>query len=141
MEHIFCNQCGHKNPTRSKFCSACGTALTLESETVAEDSEVERPITPPLPHEALCPVCKEADQTQKVSAIVAAQTTSSTASGYNFGAGSSYHVRGSNRSALAERLKKPTPPFHATAAADIVDKSGKVFMLLLRCFRSELRFS
>ncbi|MBF2064190.1 MAG: zinc-ribbon domain-containing protein [Calothrix sp. C42_A2020_038] len=25
--HIFCNQCGNKNPVHSKFCSNCGAKL------------------------------------------------------------------------------------------------------------------
>lgn len=26
---MFCNQCGHRNPPGSNFCSSCGAALTL----------------------------------------------------------------------------------------------------------------
>jgi zinc-ribbon domain len=25
--HIFCNECGHRNPASSKFCSNCGSKL------------------------------------------------------------------------------------------------------------------
>jgi pSer/pThr/pTyr-binding forkhead associated (FHA) protein len=28
---VFCNQCGHRNPPGSKFCSSCGAALNLAS--------------------------------------------------------------------------------------------------------------
>jgi hypothetical protein len=72
-----------------------------------------------------------ADQTQKVSAIVAAQTSSSSVSGYNYGTESSYYGRSSSHSALAEQLKKPSPPFHATVAASWLNKGGKVFMLVM----------
>jgi pSer/pThr/pTyr-binding forkhead associated (FHA) protein len=27
MAYVFCNQCGHRNPPESRFCSACGTVL------------------------------------------------------------------------------------------------------------------
>jgi len=27
LESVFCNRCGHRNPTGSKFCSSCGSAL------------------------------------------------------------------------------------------------------------------
>ena len=27
MAEVFCNQCGHKNPVGSNFCSSCGAAL------------------------------------------------------------------------------------------------------------------
>ncbi len=32
---MFCNQCGHRNPPGSNFCSSCGAALNL---TEVEDS-------------------------------------------------------------------------------------------------------
>jgi pSer/pThr/pTyr-binding forkhead associated (FHA) protein len=28
---VFCNQCGHRNPPGSNFCSSCGAALNLAS--------------------------------------------------------------------------------------------------------------
>jgi pSer/pThr/pTyr-binding forkhead associated (FHA) protein len=28
---VFCNQCGHRNPPGSNFCSSCGAALNLTS--------------------------------------------------------------------------------------------------------------
>jgi pSer/pThr/pTyr-binding forkhead associated (FHA) protein len=28
---VFCNQCGHRNPPGSNFCSSCGAALNLSS--------------------------------------------------------------------------------------------------------------
>ncbi len=34
-EYVFCNQCGHRNPPRSAFCSSCGSALdSLDDRTV-----------------------------------------------------------------------------------------------------------
>ncbi|MDO8364982.1 MAG: FHA domain-containing protein [Actinomycetota bacterium] len=27
MAYVFCNQCGHRNPPESSFCSSCGTVL------------------------------------------------------------------------------------------------------------------
>ncbi len=32
MTHVHCNQCGHRNPTGSNFCSSCGAILELEEE-------------------------------------------------------------------------------------------------------------
>ena len=32
MSYVFCNQCGHRNPPASAFCSACGTVLDLVSD-------------------------------------------------------------------------------------------------------------
>jgi pSer/pThr/pTyr-binding forkhead associated (FHA) protein len=29
---VFCNNCGHRNPTGAKFCSSCGAALEQNSE-------------------------------------------------------------------------------------------------------------
>ena len=78
-----------------------------------------------------CPKCDMPDQTQKVSAIVAAQTSFSRVSGYNYRTDSSYYGRSSSRSDLAEQLQKPLPPFHATVAASVLNKGGKVFMLVM----------
>ncbi len=34
-EYVFCNQCGHRNPPSSTFCSSCGSALdTLDDRTI-----------------------------------------------------------------------------------------------------------
>ena len=27
MAYVFCNQCGHRNPPESGFCSSCGSVL------------------------------------------------------------------------------------------------------------------
>ena len=32
MSTVFCNQCGHRNPAGSNFCSSCGSALELGGE-------------------------------------------------------------------------------------------------------------
>jgi len=40
---VFCNQCGHRNPPGSKFCSSCGAALDLAS---GEDTTMTHVVTP-----------------------------------------------------------------------------------------------
>lgn len=36
MSFVFCNQCGHRNPPESAFCSACGAALEpLDEHTIS----------------------------------------------------------------------------------------------------------
>ncbi len=32
MSYVFCNQCGHRNPPESVFCSACGSTLDLPAD-------------------------------------------------------------------------------------------------------------
>lgn len=32
MAYVFCNQCGHRNPPTSSFCSSCGSALDLQDD-------------------------------------------------------------------------------------------------------------
>ncbi|MFV0306641.1 MAG: FHA domain-containing protein [Desertimonas sp.] len=32
MAYVFCNQCGHRNPPSSSFCSSCGSALDLQDD-------------------------------------------------------------------------------------------------------------
>jgi hypothetical protein len=32
MSDLFCNQCGHRNPSGSNFCASCGAALTVPGE-------------------------------------------------------------------------------------------------------------
>jgi hypothetical protein len=32
MAYVFCNQCGHRNPPQSGFCSACGSVLDHPAE-------------------------------------------------------------------------------------------------------------
>ena len=32
MAYVFCNQCGHRNPPASSFCSSCGSALDLKDD-------------------------------------------------------------------------------------------------------------
>jgi FHA domain/zinc-ribbon domain len=35
MAYVFCNQCGHRNPPESSFCSSCGTVLDrLDDHTI-----------------------------------------------------------------------------------------------------------
>jgi pSer/pThr/pTyr-binding forkhead associated (FHA) protein len=34
-DYVFCNQCGHRNPPDSNFCSSCGSALdSLQDRTI-----------------------------------------------------------------------------------------------------------
>ena len=40
---MFCNQCGHRNPPGSNFCSSCGAALNL---TEVEDTTMTHVVTP-----------------------------------------------------------------------------------------------
>ena len=37
MAFLFCNNCGHRNPANSNFCSSCGAALDVvrEEQTIA----------------------------------------------------------------------------------------------------------
>src|SRR6195952_1936936 len=32
MAYVFCNQCGHRNPPESGFCSSCGAVLDLKDD-------------------------------------------------------------------------------------------------------------
>ncbi len=32
MAYVFCNQCGHRNPPESAFCSSCGSALDVRND-------------------------------------------------------------------------------------------------------------
>jgi hypothetical protein len=41
LSGVFCNQCGHRNPSGSNFCSSCGAALELS----AQDAGAEHTIT------------------------------------------------------------------------------------------------
>ena len=35
MSYVFCNQCGHRNPPGSNFCSSCGEPLdVLDDRTI-----------------------------------------------------------------------------------------------------------
>jgi hypothetical protein len=52
---VFCNQCGHRNPPGSNFCSSCGAALNLE----VEDTTMTHVVTPTEE--------RDADQDLKVS--------------------------------------------------------------------------
>jgi hypothetical protein len=46
---VFCNQCGHRNPPGSNFCSSCGAALNL---TEIEDTTLTHVVTPSEEREA-----------------------------------------------------------------------------------------
>ena len=55
---MFCNQCGHRNPPGSNFCSSCGAALNLSE---VEDTTMTHVVTPAEERE------READDDLKVS--------------------------------------------------------------------------
>ena len=45
MSGVFCNQCGHRNPVGSNFCSSCGAALDLPAgEPGAEHTITFQPV-------------------------------------------------------------------------------------------------
>ena len=46
---MFCNQCGHRNPPGSNFCSSCGAALNLSE---VEDTTMTHVVTPAEEREA-----------------------------------------------------------------------------------------
>jgi hypothetical protein len=46
---VFCNQCGHRNPPGSNFCSSCGAALNLSE---VEDTTMTHIVTPAEEREA-----------------------------------------------------------------------------------------
>jgi hypothetical protein len=54
---VFCNQCGHRNPPGSNFCSSCGAALNLGE---AEDTTMTIVVSPGEE--------RESDEDLKVSA-------------------------------------------------------------------------
>ena len=55
---MFCNQCGHRNPPGSNFCSSCGAALNLSE---VEDTTMTHVVTPAEERE------REAEDDLKVS--------------------------------------------------------------------------
>ena len=40
MSGVFCNQCGHRNPSGANFCSSCGAALELSPAEVGSEHTV-----------------------------------------------------------------------------------------------------
>lgn len=46
---MFCNQCGHRNPPGSNFCSSCGAALNLSE---GDDTTMTHVVTPAEEREA-----------------------------------------------------------------------------------------
>jgi pSer/pThr/pTyr-binding forkhead associated (FHA) protein len=46
---VFCNQCGHRNPPGSNFCSSCGASLNLSE---VEDTTMTHVVTPSEEREA-----------------------------------------------------------------------------------------
>lgn len=49
LSAVFCNQCGHRNPPGSNFCSSCGAALNLME---VEDTTMTHVVTPTDEREA-----------------------------------------------------------------------------------------
>lgn len=41
MAYVFCNQCGHRNPPNSSFCSSCGAVLDLPDERTIVIAQVD----------------------------------------------------------------------------------------------------
>ena len=41
MAYVHCNQCGHRNPPESSFCSSCGTVLDSLSDHTVTLSKVD----------------------------------------------------------------------------------------------------
>ena len=46
MSGVFCNQCGHRNPAGSNFCSSCGSALEVGEDHTVTFQAVEAPGEP-----------------------------------------------------------------------------------------------
>jgi pSer/pThr/pTyr-binding forkhead associated (FHA) protein len=41
MAHVFCNQCGHRNPVESVFCSSCGALLDRPADHTVTLAKVD----------------------------------------------------------------------------------------------------
>jgi pSer/pThr/pTyr-binding forkhead associated (FHA) protein len=41
MAHVFCNQCGHRNPAESAFCSSCGAVLDRPADHTVTLAKVD----------------------------------------------------------------------------------------------------
>ncbi|MCU1393625.1 MAG: putative signal transduction protein [Ilumatobacteraceae bacterium] len=49
MAYVFCNNCGHRNPPESKFCSACGAPLDLSADHTISIAKVDPLLDAPGP--------------------------------------------------------------------------------------------
>jgi hypothetical protein len=47
--YVFCNQCGHRNPPESVFCSACGSTLDLSTDHTITLAKVDPLLDAPGP--------------------------------------------------------------------------------------------
>jgi hypothetical protein len=47
--YVFCNQCGHRNPPESVFCSACGSTLDLPADHTITLAKVDPLLDAPGP--------------------------------------------------------------------------------------------
>ncbi len=134
---IYCNQCGAKNAKNSKFCSQCGQPITIIEEDASRSPAAPSTTSPPpAPRhtEATCPVCNSSNQVTKVSAIVAAQTASGSTYGYDYATERGYSSHTRRTTILAETLKQPSPPLHATALGELGEGLGKVFLVFVGLF-------
>ena len=52
MADIFCNQCGHRNPPGSRFCSSCGAQLVTQEDHTATLQVVNPNAEPAVEDEA-----------------------------------------------------------------------------------------
>nr|MCU0260921.1 zinc-ribbon domain-containing protein [Ilumatobacteraceae bacterium] len=41
MAYVFCNQCGHRNPPESNFCSSCGAPLDVTDDRTITIAKVD----------------------------------------------------------------------------------------------------
>jgi ribosomal protein L40E len=55
---IICPNCGHKNPTESKFCVSCGAKLTEVSEEKTKEKKEEVEIPATEESRLICPDCE-----------------------------------------------------------------------------------
>ncbi len=49
MAHVFCNQCGHRNPVESAFCSSCGAVLDRPADHTITLAKVDPLLDSPGP--------------------------------------------------------------------------------------------
>jgi hypothetical protein len=64
---VFCNQCGHRNPPGSNFCSSCGASLSLSS---GDDTTMTHVVTPAEEREADEDLKVSPDELQEGAALL-----------------------------------------------------------------------
>lgn len=121
MIEIACNGCGRRVPPEADFCPQCGrakdVALTAPASTLPTTTAVSGEVLDAKPQARFaCPHCGEQDQVQRVSALVAAQTSQGSDRGWVDTLGpEGYGMGYSNRkisvqSDLAKQLRPPSYP-------------------------------